>query len=591
MSRLQSLLRKFVLLLAPVLIAAPALAQQGEWQGPFTVAPKWGPFLDVEGMVGTQRRIGELDLFVPLGQNEQTLLFADFRFKADDQNSLEGNLGLGARHMLPGGWNLGGYGYFDRRQSPNYNYFNQLTFGAEMLGTNFDFRANTYWPIGQTSASMGTVGGGPPTAAVSGTTLNVTFPGSTTSTEYALTGFDAEAGVRVPIFDTTGPYDLRFYAGGYRFSDGVTPVIAGPRLRLEFTNYRIPELWGGTRLMAGVEYQYDDVRGSQGFASLRLRVPLQAEARRGSLNYQERRMTDPIVRDVDIVSQVHKIVTPTVTEAATAAASGQTLVVVNSASTSGANLPTAVTNAGANSTVVLSGTFNTTTTTTLRPGQIMVGSGPVAVRTASGRTVTANLQGSGTITGTGIAGTNATLHMATNSTLSGMRVVENDPGGANSVAVRVDGVSNVTIVNNTLVVTGTNGSSQGLMVFGASSNVTVSGNSITAQNSTGGTTIGLNFADGSSGSIINNMLVANGGTTSRALSIGSSGVPATTTTVTVSGNTLNASGATLNRAVDFLGTAVINAGSTGNVLTNGVCNTGGNTITGSILFTNGTSCP
>lgn len=588
MSRFQSLFRKFVLLLTPVLIAEPALAQQGEWQGPFTVAPKWGPFLDVEGMVGTQRSIGELDLFVPLGQNEQTLLFADFRFKADDQNSLEGNLGLGARHMLPGGWNLGGYGYFDRRQSPNYNTFNQLTFGAEMLGTNFDFRANTYWPIGQTSASMGTTGGGPAAAAVSGTTLNVTFPGSTTSTEYALSGFDAEAGVRVPIFDTTGPYDLRFYAGGYRFSDGVTPVIAGPRFRLEFTNYRIPELWGGTRLMTGVEYQYDDVRGSQGFASLRLRVPLQAEPRRGSLNYQERRMTDPIVRDIDIVSQVQKIVTPSVTEAATATADGQTLVVVNSASTSGANLPTAVTNAGANATVVLSGTFNTTTTTTLRPGQILVGSGPVAVRTASGRTVTANLQGSGTITGTGIAGTAATLSMATNSTLSGMRVVENDTGLTNSIAVKVDAVSNVTITNNTLVVTGTNGSSQGLQVVGASSNVTVSGNSITAQNSTGGTTIGLSFIGGSSGSIINNMLVASGGTTSRALNIGSA---ATTTTVTVSGNTLNASGATLNRAVDFGSTVVINAGSTGNVLTNGVCNTGGNTITGSILFTNGTSCP
>ena len=304
------MVRKTILVAVALFAAVPAVAQQGEWQGPFTVTAKWGPFLDVEGMVGNKRSIGELDLFVPLGQSERTLLFADARFKADNQESLEGNFGLGLRHMLAGGWNAGAYGYFDRRRTPTFNSYNQLTFGGEMLGTNFDLRGNTYWPIGQTSNVVSSSAGGPATAAVSGTSLLVTFPGMSTSTEYAMAGFDAEAGVRVPIFDTTGPYDLRFYAGGYRFSDGITPVVAGPRLRLEFTNYRIPELWGGTRLMTGVEYQYDDVRGSQVFASLRLRVPLQAEPRRGTLTYQERRMTDPIVRDIDIVAQVQTVTAP-----------------------------------------------------------------------------------------------------------------------------------------------------------------------------------------------------------------------------------------------------------------------------------------
>lgn len=547
--------------LAPVVSITPALAQQGEWQGPFTVTPKWGPFLDVEGMVGTQRSLGELDLFVPLGQNEQTLLFSDFRFKADSQNSLEGNLGLGARHMLPGGWNLGGYGYFDRRQTPNYNYFNQLTFGAEMLGTNFDFRANTYWPIGQTSASMGTTGGGPATAVVSGSALNVTIPGSTTSTEYALSGFDAEAGVRVPIFDTTGPYDLRFYAGGYRFSDGVTPVIAGPRLRLEFTNYRIPELWGGTRLMTGVEWQYDDVRGSQAFASLRLRVPLQTEARRGSLNYQERRMTDPIVRDVDIVSQVQRIVTPTVTEAATVTASGQAITGISSATTTGANLPGAVTAAGVDSFVVLQGTFNTgNSNVQTRFGQTLMGAGQLAVRTASGRTVTASLPGA-TIAATNATGNGGAVTLQAGSSLIGMTVSNAFSGGSGGSAVRMaDGAGNLTIRNNTLIVTQSgNNAALGLSGGTGQTNTLISGNTITVTGSGAATTmtaLGLNGAGGSA--------------------------------FTVTGNTLSASGGTTNNMVN-LNSATIVTGSTGNVRGSGAC--AGAATSGSILFTNGTTCP
>jgi hypothetical protein len=552
---------RFVLAAIASILAAPVAAQQGEWRGPFGVDAKWGPFLDVSGSVGTRRSIGQLDLFVPFAQDERTLLFGDARFSVDDQNSLEGNLGLGVRRMLAGGWNFGGYGYFDRRQSPNYNYFYQLTFGAEMLGTNFDFRANTYWPVGQTSASMGTTGGGPATAVVSGSALSVTIPGSTSSTEYALTGFDAEAGVRVPIFNTTGPYDLRFYAGGYRFSDGVTPVIAGPRLRLEFTNYRIPELWGGTRLMAGVEYQYDDVRGSQGFATLRLRVPLQAEPRRGTLTYQERRMTDPIVRDVDIVSQVQTIVTPTVTEAATATADGQTITAISSATTTGANLPAAVTAAGNNSFVVLQGTFNTgASNVQTRFNQTLMGSGQLAVRTASGRTVTASLPGA-TIAATNASTNGGAVTLQSGSSLIGMTVTNAFSGGSGGSGVRMaDGAGNLTIRNNTILVT-QSGANAALGLSGGTgqSNTVISGNTITVTGSGTATTMTALFLNGAGGSAF-----------------------------TIAGNTLSASGGTTNNMVN-LNSATINSGSTGNVRGNGACT--GAVTSGSILFTNGTTCP
>src|SRR3546814_11613368 len=77
--------------------------------------PKWGASLDFEGKAGTRRNLGEADLFVPLGQVDRTLLFAHARFRLDDGNSRQGTPASGLRRMLPRGWNLGGYGYFDRR--------------------------------------------------------------------------------------------------------------------------------------------------------------------------------------------------------------------------------------------------------------------------------------------------------------------------------------------------------------------------------------------------------------------------------------------------------------------------------------------
>ncbi|MBF0166963.1 MAG: inverse autotransporter beta domain-containing protein [Alphaproteobacteria bacterium] len=118
------------------------------------MSPKWGPHIDLEGKAGTKRNLGEADLFVPLVQNQQSLLFADFRTRLDDHGSQEGNFGLGARAMLDHGWNLGAYGYFDRRRSDNGNYFNQATLGIEGLSQDWDVRLNSYLPVGRRTHLM-----------------------------------------------------------------------------------------------------------------------------------------------------------------------------------------------------------------------------------------------------------------------------------------------------------------------------------------------------------------------------------------------------------------------------------------------------
>ncbi|MCX7361077.1 MAG: inverse autotransporter beta domain-containing protein [Alphaproteobacteria bacterium] len=523
-------------------------------------ARKWGSFLDIEGKVGTKRNLGEATLFVPLLQDERTMLFGDVRFKMDDQNSHEGNFGLGVRRMMAAGWNAGFYGFYDRRHSPNDNMFNQLTFGAEALGTHFDFRANSYWPVGNTVQAVGQPSTGPTVGAVSGSTLQVITPAVLQRFEYALRGFDAEAGVRIPVLPVESPYQIRFYAGGFRFDEptGVASVVSGPRLRLEFTDYDVPGLWNGTRFTVGAEWQTDEVRGSQFFAGLRLRVPLQAEPDRTKRTLQERRMTDPIVRDVDIVANTQTVaVTPAFTEQAVTA-NGQAITAISSATTSGTALPGAVAGAGSNSFVVLQGTFTTTASTNLQSGQSLYGGGMVSIQTASGRTVMVSLPGA-TINGS-VSGA-ASVNMGASSTLSGMTITNTQSSGLGGYGVRVNNVADATISNNMISVTETGANNTtAIVATGGVGTLTINNNSLSA------TTTGGNF-----GSAF--FLSTSSGTT------------------TFSSNTVISTGGDTARAM-WLGNGTIGtAGSTGNVFQSGGCYLPGGVLTGQISFTNGTTCP
>ena len=49
---------------------------------------KWSPRIGVEGKPGTDRSLGEADLFFPVWQNNDTLLFANLRGRFDNQDSL-----------------------------------------------------------------------------------------------------------------------------------------------------------------------------------------------------------------------------------------------------------------------------------------------------------------------------------------------------------------------------------------------------------------------------------------------------------------------------------------------------------------------
>ena len=541
-----------------VCLSPAAAAAQSE------ASPKWDSHLDFEAKAGTKRSLGEGDLFVPLWQDNRTLVFGNLRGRFDDDSNREGNLGLGVRRMYEGGWNFGGYGYFDRRKTENGNYFDQATFGAEALGRDWDFRGNAYVPYGERVKDLGsTTTGGPATASIVGTTIQVTTPASTTTLleERALKGFDMEVGWRVPFFEAEANRQLRIYAGGYRFSDDVAKV-EGPRVRAEFTMSELNGLWSGAQLTLSAETQDDNQRGGQSFLALRLRVPLGGKAEPRKLSWQERRMAAPVVRDVDVVTQARSVVTgstPAVIETAAATANGQAITVLSSSTTTGPTLQAALNAAGANSTVILSGSFDTGgAITTLQNGQTVMGAGSIGVRTPSGRVATLTTPAATLIGNVGTA--NYTVIMASNSTLTGMTINNTNPTAfENAQGVVANGVSNVRIVNNVINANftgGASGTAHGIDVISGASNVLVSGNT-------------LNVA------------------TTGSLSLG---VQVLSASATVAGNVLSASGGSSTNATTFLNNANILPGSSGNTALAGSCSVSAPGVGATVTFTNAAAC-
>lgn len=504
---------------------------------------KWGPHVDVEAKAGSKRSLGEADLFLPVSQDGNTLVFGNLRGRFDSQSGNEGNLGVGVRRMQEDGWNLGAYGYWDHRRSGIGNLFNQWTLGAEALGRDWDFRVNAYIPEGNRVRSLGSAS----SAALSGASIQVT---TVTREERALGGYDAEAGWRLPLFDAESGRQLRFYAGGYHFSDNALNVT-GPRVRAEFSMDSVQGLWKGAQLFLGGEAQRDGVRGGQTFLSLRLRIPFGGNLeRRQQLSAQERRMTAPIVRDIDIVSQSR--VASTQVETATTMG-GQSITVLDSATTTtAAALNTALTAAGAN-TVVLSGTFNTNAKINMAAGQTLIGGGSLAVTSASGHTATLSLPGA-TIAATANS-TQIALSMANNATLIGMTVTNNYSVGSSN-AVSVQGLAGVTIRNSALTTTGTLGG-YALDAMTAT-NAVIVGNTLTA-NPSGGPAIGIRTESANN--------------------------------ISISGNTIATSVTPgVKYAITGNNFTVFAAGSTGNVAVGGTCIFVGGAPTGTAGFSTIT-CP
>ena len=532
-------------------------------------APKWGAHLDFEGRWGEGRSLGDVGLFAPLWQNAATLFFTDLRFKYDNDDSREGNFGLGLRHMLANGWNVGAYGYFDRRRSGSGQYFNQATFGLEALSADWDLRANAYLPFGERTKSLGVSGGGAPFAELANGTIEVVTPGVSERLERALTGFDGEVGWRLPVFSAESLAQLRAYAGGYWFDGGgLIDDITGPRGRMELS-FDDPLGLRGARFTLGGELQHDDLRGTQAYASARLRIPLQAPDRAAPrLTAQEARMTERVVRDVDVVTGEHGKVID-VREAAINTTNNQTVTAATQvdAASGQAALQTALTAHGNGGVVILNGALTglTASTNLSAQGTLIGGGTALPVRGAtSGTQVTFIAPGAAGTLGGPVAG--AVVTLATGSVVGGL-TIENTNSGSESRGILGNAAAGATVFGNRIKT----GSGDAIAFFNASheaaaiGNFTemISGRAIHFAGSNNGKAIGNNISGGGTGiSFINS---DNGTANGNVIADVSYGVEASSSTgITVSGNAFG----TATSVIHTEGaTSGFTAGSTGNTWT------------------------
>jgi hypothetical protein len=251
----------------------------------------WYPVVDFSLKGGDERSYGSVNMLLPLAQDADSMFFADLRSVASDQKSWEGNAGLGMRQILHHkGLNdfiVGGYGFLDHRITEHGNRFHQVTLGVEGIGELWDGRVNVYHPVLEKRKLAYQR---PATASLVGTQL---FIQDGRVFEEAMRGFDAEIGHALPGLPNT-----RVYAGYYNFRGESVEDVSGFRARFssDITDW----------VRVGAEYQFDNSMEDTIFGEIRLRMPfdgwLDGGERRKNLSPIQKRMTEPIMRDIDIIT-------------------------------------------------------------------------------------------------------------------------------------------------------------------------------------------------------------------------------------------------------------------------------------------------
>ncbi|MFT5241954.1 MAG: hypothetical protein ACI9OU_002047 [Candidatus Promineifilaceae bacterium] len=260
-----------------VCFSATALHAQTE---DFPLVNIGGIMLGVHGS-DTQTR-GMADAVLPLWHNEDALVFLNPRVSFNDDHEEEFNIGLAVRKLVADGQLIVGVnGFYDSRSSTHNNRFEQVGGGIELLSSWVDVRANFYYPddeqkvissreTTEVSSTRRASTGAP---YVSGTAIlqdRTTVTRTTTTArlfeefEAALEGFDAEIGVRVPVFEEH--VTTRVFVGYQDFDNPFGDDKEGVKGRIEI------QLGDGFLVDAEV-FENEDLNHTEFFVGVRVRVP------------------------------------------------------------------------------------------------------------------------------------------------------------------------------------------------------------------------------------------------------------------------------------------------------------------------------
>ena len=241
---------------------------------------------------GNGRTLYYVDGLIPFFRKKNSLFFANPRAVFGSNDTEEVNLGFGYRHLLYDDrmfWGINGY--FDTQRSENNLRHNQVGFGLEAIVTEWiDFRSNFYFPVsGKKTISEGTRYRFAQRSFLS-------YRG--TNYEEPLPGLDYEGGVLIPgISDII---ETRVYLGGYYYDSEIEDDINGIKGRIEIRPF--------PPLSINFEIKDDNAFGTDILVGGCLSIPIPFKGweyyrkKRGKRKPRER-MTDLVVRDIDVVSK------------------------------------------------------------------------------------------------------------------------------------------------------------------------------------------------------------------------------------------------------------------------------------------------
>jgi parallel beta-helix repeat protein len=589
---------------------------------------KWHAYIESGGSISTNdyKHLEQL-LFVPLMQSYDNLLFLDARGKAFNNDDLEGNFTVGNRHIFPSGIAFGLHGSFDlRRMEESGEKYRQAGIGGEiMTDTGWETRINLYHALDDAQVVTRTAGSesiAPGQVNTDGGKMQITYTKTITTAgtvkEIPLSGVDIELGKQFEIL--AGPRatgEFGFYLGGYYFDDYRSEedveAVSGIRARSSVGVYDFVGI-PGAKLAASVVYEYDDVRDHRGSVGLRFRVPLQRTYPEKSRyrTHLERRMNEPVVRDIDIVTDKldNRVVsTVSATENVINTTTGVEITGnVAKTADNGDDLATAVAAADENGLIIATG--NVDGNAEMKAGQTLIGGGSsLSLRgTTTGHTYTWTAGGNRpTISYTGNDDVISVANYAEKVHIKGVEVTGNtanldndgidldlDDNGSyiedniiknvGGTGIEISRSDNVTVINNQV-----ENSRHGIVVSD-NANMRISHN--TVKNTT---TQGIAIANMNNATISNNTITSGAGATDKTNSAfmvygyeGSTGI-------TFKDNTIE--GDFDDHLIDIdVDTEFTN--STGNdkggVVTVGgnLCDVdGGAIVTGQISFTDLTTCP
>lgn len=255
--------------------------------------PRLSPRAEVHGRYGQPRSLAMTEVWTPLAQNRDTVLYADLRTMADSLRGREGNVGAGVRRVVRLGkleGVAGAHAWFDRRQTARGTMFDQTTMGVEWLGDRIDVRANVYRPF--TAARRYGVSSFSSTPFLGGTGIFVN--GSGQEVEEAQGGYDLELGWRVPFVENWAG-DTRVYGAMFDFDGPYTRGTTGWRARFS-TDINSDFQIGG-------RVQNDSSRGAAATLEATLRFPFGLKRDRREHGLRARLDESP-ERDIDIVTRL-----------------------------------------------------------------------------------------------------------------------------------------------------------------------------------------------------------------------------------------------------------------------------------------------